>query len=37
LPRLRVTPLGIGLFLAGWLVFSVLRNLPWAPFSWFYV
>jgi hypothetical protein len=37
LPRLRVTPLGIGLFLGGWLVFSVLRNLPWAPFSWFYV
>lgn len=37
LPRLRITPLAIGVFLGAWLVFSVLRNLPWAPFSWFYV
>jgi hypothetical protein len=37
LPALRVTPTTIGVFLAAWLVFSVLRNLPWAPFTWFYV
>ena len=37
LPELRVTPTMLGTFLGGWLVFSVLRNLPWAPFDWFYV
>jgi hypothetical protein len=37
LPRLRVTPRTIGLFLAAWGVFAVVRNLPWAPFSWLYV
>ncbi|GAB7043215.1 MULTISPECIES: DUF2752 domain-containing protein [Catenuloplanes] len=24
-------------FLAAWAAFSVLRNLPWAPFTWFFV
>lgn len=37
LPALNLPPLAIGLFLVGWLVFSVLRNLPWAPFTWLYV
>lgn len=37
LPKLRVTPAMIGVFLGAWLVFSVLRNMPWAPFTWFYV
>lgn len=37
LPSLRITPPMIGIFLAAWLGFSILRNLPWAPFTWFYV
>jgi len=37
LPQLRITPTAIGVFLGAWLLFAVLRNLPWAPFSWFYV
>jgi len=37
LPALRVTPRTVSVFLAAWAVFAVLRNLPWAPFSWFYV
>lgn len=37
LPQLRIGPSVIGVFLAAWLAFSVLRNLPWAPFTWFYV
>ena len=37
LPQLRVTPTMLGVFLAAWMVFTVLRNLPWAPFTWFYV
>ena len=37
LPQLRVTPKMVGVFLGGWLAFSVLRNLPWAPFDAFYV
>ncbi|MEV4757583.1 DUF2752 domain-containing protein [Micromonospora sp. NPDC049559] len=37
LPQLRVTPKVVGVFLAVWLTFSVLRNLPWAPFTWLYV
>lgn len=37
LPMLRITPKVIGIFLAVWLVFSVLRNLPFAPFTWLYV
>src|SRR5689334_10382451 len=30
LPALRLSPLTVGAFLGVWLVFSVLRNLPWA-------
>ncbi|MFI6759533.1 DUF2752 domain-containing protein [Micromonospora sp. NPDC050417] len=37
LPRLTVGPMTIGIFLGAWMAFSVLRNLPWAPFTWFYV
>jgi hypothetical protein len=37
LPQLNLTPKVIGVFLAVWGVWSVLRNLPWAPFTWFYV
>lgn len=37
LPELRFSPKVIGGFLAAWAVFSVLRNLPWAPFPSLYV
>ncbi|WP_438268499.1 DUF2752 domain-containing protein [Micromonospora peucetia] len=37
LPELRISSRVIGVFLAAWLAFSVLRNLPWAPFTSLYV
>ncbi len=37
LPQLDLSPKVIGVFLAVWGVWSVARNLPWAPFSSFYV
>lgn len=37
LPQLRLSPGVIGGFLVVWGIFSVLRNLPWAPFTMFYV
>jgi hypothetical protein len=37
LPQLRLSFKAIGIGLAVWAVFSVLRNLPFEPFSWFYV
>ena len=37
LPTLRLTPKTISIFLAIWFGFTILRNLPWAPFTWFYV
>ncbi|WP_442930475.1 DUF2752 domain-containing protein [Micromonospora sp. NBC_00421] len=37
LPELRLSSPVIGGFLAVWLTFSVLRNLPWAPFTALYV
>lgn len=37
LPQFRLSGRTVAFFLAGWTVFSVLRNLPWAPFTWFYV
>ncbi|WDZ87534.1 DUF2752 domain-containing protein [Micromonospora cathayae] len=37
LPQLRISPKMIGGFLVAWLVFSVARNLPWAPFTSLYV
>ncbi|MFD1324644.1 DUF2752 domain-containing protein [Micromonospora sonneratiae] len=37
LPQLRISTTTIGVVLAAWFVFTVLRNLPWAPFTWLYV
>ncbi|MEH1102496.1 DUF2752 domain-containing protein [Micromonospora sp. CPCC 205561] len=37
LPELRVSSRTIGVFLAAWLAFTILRNLPWAPFTSLYV
>jgi len=37
LPSLRIPGKVWGGYLVVWLVFSVLRNLPWEPFSYFYV
>jgi hypothetical protein len=37
LPMLKLTPTTISWFLAVWGAFAVLRNLPWAPFTWLYV
>jgi hypothetical protein len=37
LPALRLSPKTVSLFLAAWGVFAVLRNLPWAPFTLFFV
>ncbi|MFC7550802.1 DUF2752 domain-containing protein [Plantactinospora sp. GCM10030261] len=37
LPKLRITPRALGFGLAAWAVFTVARNLPWAPFTAFYV
>jgi Protein of unknown function (DUF2752) len=37
LPQLTPSPAATGWFLAVWAVFSVLRNLPWAPFTALYV
>jgi hypothetical protein len=36
-PQLNLSPRVIGIFLGVWGVWSVLRNLPWAPFTEFYV
>nr|WP_307870941.1 DUF2752 domain-containing protein [Micromonospora sp. C51] len=37
LPELRIGPKLVGGFLAAWLAFSVVRNLPWPPFTALYV
>ncbi|MFG1778359.1 DUF2752 domain-containing protein [Micromonospora sp. NPDC049051] len=37
LPELRISSRVIGVFLAAWLAFTILRNLPWAPFTTLYV
>jgi len=36
-PQLRISPAMIGGFLTAWLIFTVARNLPWAPFTALYV
>ena len=37
LPQLRV-PMTVAMgFIGAWMTFAVLRNLPWAPFTWFFV
>jgi hypothetical protein len=37
LPQLDLSPKAIGIVLAVWGVWSVARNLPWAPFTSLYV
>jgi hypothetical protein len=37
LPKLHLSFRGLGILLGVWAVFTVLRNLPFEPFSWFYV
>lgn len=37
LPMPRITTKTIGVFLAAWMVFMVMRNLPFAPFTALYV
>ena len=37
LPVLRLSSGAMIGFLAAWVVFSVVRNLPWAPFDWLFV
>lgn len=37
LPQLAITPKTVAWFLGAWGVFMVLRNLPWAPFTYFFV
>ncbi|HWG99431.1 MAG TPA: DUF2752 domain-containing protein [Pilimelia sp.] len=37
LPALPLRPAVVSWFLAAWFVFSVARNLPWTPFTWFFV
>ncbi|GIG60372.1 hypothetical protein Lfu02_47440 [Longispora fulva] len=37
IPMLNIQPQVIAMFLVAWGVFSVLRNLPWAPFTMFFV
>lgn len=37
LPELRISPKVISGFMAAWLAFTVVRNLPWAPFTSLYV
>lgn len=37
LPQLRIGPRAIAVFLGAWGLFMVLRNLPWEPFTYFYV
>lgn len=37
LPQLQIGPKTVAIFLGAWGLFMVLRNLPWAPFTYFYV
>ncbi|MQM27199.1 DUF2752 domain-containing protein [Glycomyces albidus] len=37
LPTFHLTPGLLTAFLAAWAAFTVLRNLPWEPFTFFYV
>jgi hypothetical protein len=37
LPMLTLSPRTLSIFLGGWFAFTVLRNLPWAPFTWLFV
>jgi len=37
LPMLKISNGSLIGFLVAWLAFSILRNLPWAPFTYFFV
>ena len=37
IPYLRLTPKTVSIFLGAWGLFTIARNLPWAPFTWMYV
>lgn len=37
LPTKRISMVVVGFYLVGWLAFSVIRNLPWAPFTYLWV
>lgn len=37
LPTFHLTPRAVTVFLAAWGLFTVARNLPWPPFTFFYV
>jgi hypothetical protein len=37
LPRLRIPSVAFALFAGAWVAFFILRNLPWAPFTFLYV
>ncbi len=37
LPNLRISPKAVSIFLGVWFAFTILRNLPWAPFTWMFV
>lgn len=37
IPQLRFRPQLLGWFLGAWALFTVVRNLPWAPFTYFFV
>jgi hypothetical protein len=37
IPSIRIPPLAIGIYLGVWMLFSVVRDLPWAPFNLLFV
>lgn len=37
IPQLKVGPKAVAWFLGAWAVFSIVRNIPIAPFTWLYV
>jgi hypothetical protein len=37
IPQFKPSPAALGVFMAAWAVFSIARNLPWAPFTSLYV
>jgi Protein of unknown function (DUF2752) len=37
IPQLRLSPKVLGWFLGAWALFTIVRNLPWAPFTYFFV
>ncbi len=37
IPSPRISPAMLGWFLAAWGVFMIVRNLPWEPFTYFFV